>query len=147
MKLNWGSGIAIFYSLFVVVMIMMVVKSTQNKAHMVQDNYYKKDLNYEEFRQKRQNGMAYKNLLNINYDQSDRLILISFPKQMAEAKGELKLFRPSNQYLDKNYPIRLDSNGKMFIQIEDNMVRGKWRVMLDWHFAGTNYYNEETIVI
>jgi len=147
MKLNWGSGIAIFYSLFVLVMITMVVKSTQNKAHMVQDNYYDKDLNYESFRQKRQNGMAYKNTLNINYNQSDRKILISFPEQLAEAKGELKLFRPSNQYLDKNYPIRLDSNGQMFIHVEDNMVRGKWRVMLDWQFAGTDYYNEETIVI
>lgn len=147
MKLNWGSGIAIFYSLFVVVMIMMVVKSAQNKAHMVQDNYYEKDLNYEEFRQKRQNGVAFQKVLNINYNQSEKKIHISFPEQLAEAKGELKLFRPSNQYLDKNYPIQLDSNGKMSIKVEDNMVRGKWRVMLDWHFAGMEYYNEETIVI
>jgi hypothetical protein len=147
MKLNWGSGIAIFYSLFVVVMITMVVKSTQNKVHMVQDNYYEKDLNYEEFRQKRQNGMAYQSLLDINYNQSDSKILISFPEQLADAKGELKLFRPSNQFLDINYPIQLDSNGQMYIQLKDNMVRGKWRVMLDWQFAGTDYYNEETIVI
>jgi len=147
MKLNWGSGIAIFYSLFVVVMITMVVKSTQNKVHMVQDNYYEKDLNYEEFRQKRQNGMAYQSLLDINYNQSDSKILISFPEQLADAKGELKLFRPSNQFLDINYTIQLDSNGQMYIQLKDNMVRGKWRVMLDWQFAGTDYYNEETIVI
>lgn len=47
MKLSWGTGIAIFYSVFVIVLVFVVVKSTSIDNALVTDDYYKKDLEYQ----------------------------------------------------------------------------------------------------
>ena len=147
MKINWGSGIAIFYSLFVIVMILMVVKSTQNKVHMVQDNYYDKDLNYEEFRLKRENGAVFKDSIRIDYQSKDNSVLIQFSETLAEAKGKILLFRPSNQFMDKQIELKLNDEASMRIPLEENTLRGKWKVQIDWNLDEKGFYNEEIIVI
>lgn len=147
MKINWGSGIAIFYTLFVVVMILMVVKSSQNKPRMVQKNYYEKDLNYEAFRQKRENGDKVKDLIDIQYQAGLNKVKISFPGNLQNIEGNVVMFRPSNEYLDKSYPLKLDSMGDMFIPLDKNTARGQWKLQIDWTTSDQEYYNEEVIII
>ena len=48
MKINWGTGIFIFYSLFVGALVFQLVKSFQYDNSLVVENYYEKDLNYQE---------------------------------------------------------------------------------------------------
>ena len=147
MKINWGSGIAIFYTLFVLAMVTMVVKSTQNKPRMVQENYYEKDLNYEDFRQKREMGQAVSHLIDIAYQSDLNNIKISFPKELAQSKGSVTMFRPSNQFLDKKYPLQLDSMGDMLIPLDNRTARGHWKIQIDWNNGIHDLYNEETIII
>ena len=146
MKINWGSGIAIFYSLFVLVMVFMVVKSTQNKTHLVQENYYNKDLNYESFRKKRENAKALKKPVTIKYRAKENTVQLAFPSDMASATGKVTLFRPSNKYLDKSYTIDLDEKSKMDIPLEKHMPGGLWKVQVDWEAQGEKYYTEENLV-
>ena len=147
MKINWGSGIAIFYTAFVIVMIGMVYMSTQNKTHLVQENYYKKDLNYEAFRQKRQNAANLDQKLSIAYDISDKAIELKFPPEMTSAEGKVSLFRPSNKYLDKSYELVIDSNGDFNIPLEKGLKKGLWTVQVDWTADNKAYYQEESIVL
>lgn len=147
MKINWGWSIAIFYSLFVIVMVFMVMKSTQNKPKMVQENYYEKDLNYEAFRQKRQNGAALKDLVNISYEARDRQLKISFPGNLENIEGDITMYRPSNQYLDKNFKLDLDSMGDMIIPLDKSLAPGKWKIQLDWKNESQEFFNEEIIII
>ena len=146
MKINWGSGIAIFYSLFVLVMIFMVIKSTQNKSHLVQENYYNKDLNYESFRQKRENASALDNPVGIKYISKQNSVELEFPQDMPEVSGKVTLFRPSNKFLDKTYTIKLDNTSKMNIPLEKHMPGGLWKVQVDWETKGKKYYTEENLV-
>jgi hypothetical protein len=48
MKLNWGTGIAIFYGLFMVIMITFVVMSRNVDHSLVMEDYYEADINYQE---------------------------------------------------------------------------------------------------
>ena len=145
MKFNWGTGIAIFYSCFVIVMVSMVILSAQNKVHLVQDNYYDKDLNYESFRQKRQNASQLADQITIQFLQSQRLIQVEFPKQMKKATGTLILFRPSNKFLDKKYNLQLNEKMQMNIPLDNTIRPGLWHVQIDWENEGVNYFKEETI--
>ncbi len=147
MKMNWGKGIAIFYSCFVLVMLFMVVKSSQNNVHLVQDNYYEKDLNYEAFRKKRQNASDLKKPVVVKYNPSIKNIEFTFPDNMAEASGKIALFRPSNKHLDLSYDIHLDKNARMHIGIKDNTEKGLWYVQIDWKHLGKEYYSEESIIL
>jgi nitrogen fixation protein FixH len=147
MKLNWGTGIAIFYSLFVLVMVFMVIKSAQNQSHLVQENYYRKDLNYESFRQKRENAQNMAEQVTIQYLSNQSQIRLQFPSDMATASGEIAMYRPSNKFLDKKLKLVLDKNGQMLIPVTKEMAKGLWKIQLDWENENRLYYCEENIVI
>ncbi len=147
MKINWGTGIAIFYSCFVAIMIFMVVKSSQNNVHLVQENYYQKDLGYEEFRSKRQNSTELSTPVTIKLNNDQNTMEFSFPKDMKEVKGKLLFFRPSNKYMDKTYDLKLDGNSKMILPLDATIPSGLWRIKIDWESQGKYFYKEESIVI
>ncbi|NNE27701.1 MAG: FixH family protein [Saprospiraceae bacterium] len=147
MKINWGSGIAIFYTAFVIAMLSMVYMSTQNKSHLVQENYYKKDLNYEAFRLKRQNAANLEQKLDIQFKHSDNAIALNFPPDMLEAQGKVSLFRPSDKYQDVSYELNIDSNGAFVIPVEKGLKNGLWTVKVDWASGDKEYYQEESIVL
>lgn len=142
MKFNWGTGIAIFYSLFVIAMVSMVFKSCNNKSDLVEEEYYQKDLGYEEFRIKRANADKLKSEITANYISTANSLMIIFPRSLDKPKGEIKLYRPSNKFLDKTYIIRLDSTNTMNIPMIPNFSKGLWKVQLDWKSNGTPYYKE-----
>lgn len=147
MKLNWGTGIAIFYSCFVLVMIFMVIKSAQNQSHLVQEHYYQKDLNYESFRQKRQNATNMSEQVKINFAASQKAIHITFPDQMVGATGKVSLYRPSNKFLDKSFDLKLNEQSSMSIPVPKEMAKGLWKVQVDWSSKGKQYYSEENLVL
>ena len=47
MKFNWGTGIFLFYTFFAVTLFFQVYQSTQYDNHLVVDNYYEKDIQYQ----------------------------------------------------------------------------------------------------
>jgi len=146
MKFNWGWGIAIFYTSFVVIMIGMVVYSTQNKVQLVQEEYYNKDLNYEAFRQKRQNADQLNKELQINYIASLEQLELIFPEKMKINEGTLTLFRPSNLYQDQKIRIQTDENNQMTLPT-NKLSKGKWKIQLNFESEGKAYYKEEVIAL
>ncbi|MBX2814504.1 MAG: FixH family protein [Saprospiraceae bacterium] len=147
MKLNWGTGIAIFYSLFVLAMISAVVKSCHNETHLVQENYYAKDLAYEGFRMARANARALSDPIMV--DQMGREALqVQFPKNMQNVKGEVHLFRPANKYQDKIVPIVLDDGNQMRVPLDEGTrSSGKWVLKVTWENDAVPYYHEEIVVL
>lgn len=147
MKLNWGQSIAVFYSIFVALMILMVVKSTQNRVHMVQENYYEKDLNYESFRQKRENGFTVDKNILVEYYKNNHSLAIKMPADINNIEGDLTLFRPSNQFMDKKYTLKLDNDGIMRIDLDRAIAKGKWTIQIDWNDGQQSFYNEKYLVL
>ena len=147
MKINWGTGIAIFYTLFVILMVGMVINSTRNKVELVQENYYQKDLNYEEFRLKRQNAAAMVAPIKVDYQQKNKSVRLQFPSSMSNATGQVTFFRPSNKSLDQKVDIVLNKEGMMNIPVNKSMIRGLWKVQLDWESDGKHFFTEESIVL
>ena len=145
MKLNWGTSIAIFYSLFMAIMIFMVIRATQDKVQLVQENYYDKDLNYEAFRVSRANAEALVEKINFEVFAEDRL-LISFPNEKTDVEGTVTLYRPADRNLDQKFTLDLDQENNMAIGTT-SLTKGLWRVRLDWNMHGKSYYQEEIITL
>ncbi len=144
--MNWGTGIAIFYTLFVMAMIGAVVKSCHSETHLVQENYYAQDLAYEEFRQARSNAQELQDPIKIELIDREKL-QIQFPQDMKSVKGEVQLFRPSNKYKDKIWPIALSEKNQMILALEDRSENsGKWIVKVRWENNAKDYYHEEVLV-
>ncbi len=144
MKLDWGQSIAIFYGLFMVIMISMVIMASRNQADLVQDNYYQKDLEYESFRKRRQNAAVLPDQVAIEV--SKQQLQVRFPENMHGIKGTLTLYRPSDRSLDRELPIDISEGNTMVIDIK-KLPGGLWRIMIDWEQAGKEYYQEEILTI
>ena len=146
MKINWGTGIAIFYALFVVIMIYMVVSASQNSVDPVQKNYYDKDLNYEAFRKSRENTILLDKEIDIKYQKSTENIEIHFPKEMTDISGQVTLYRPSNKFQDKHFKIFTNEHNAMVISTKE-LSSGLWRVLIDWNSGANSYFKEQRITL
>lgn len=144
MKLNWGTGIAAFYLLFMVVLISVVIKSRSYDHSLVTPDYYEEDLKYQKQYDKIANTMALETPLQINQEASK--VRIQFPKEMSQIDGEIWLFRPSNADQDFRLPIKVSGDNIMDIPTQA-MTQGNWKIKIDWQAGGQKFYKEQTIVL
>lgn len=140
MKLNWGGGIALFYSLFVVGMVSLVVASSRRDIGLVAKNYYDADLNAQKIHDERQNAAA-ENLRVENRPDRNRLEF-HFPKTLAgQPSGEIRFLRPSDARLDFSQNLVFDSLNVAAISTT-KMKPGLWRVTVSWQADGRDFLKE-----
>lgn len=147
MKFNWGTGIAIFYTVFVLAMVGAVIRSTQFDNSLVSDHYYADDLNYQRHYDKLTNSQSLKQDLEITKNKSAGLVELAFPTQMEDISGEIHFFCPSNSRLDFRLPIEINDQKQQAVPLEKLKKQGMWRVKVDWKAGETAYYKEVVITI
>lgn len=146
MKLNWGSGIAIFYTCFVLAFVFLVFKSTQYDNSLVSNDYYADDLKYQEHFDKLLNSSLLVQDLKIWNKTQKQEVELLFPAIGGEVKGEIHFFRPSDSKLDFKIAIKTDAENVQSIPT-NGLKQGLWKVKVDWQAAGKAFYTEEAIRI
>ncbi len=146
MKFNWGYGIALFYAVFMVVLLFFVFKSTTYDNSLVADDYYEKDLQYQSHYDKMVNSNSLTEEIVIAYNAEASQVELQFPKDMKEVKGTVHFFYPSSKHRDIIKKIKLDENGQMNISTK-NLVPGRWKIKLDWEDADKAYFKESEFVL
>ena len=145
MKFNWGTGIALFYTLFVLVLVFAVIKSTGVDHSLVTEDYYQKDLEYQSQIDREVNTQALEEDLKITFSDPERTIRLQFPGNLGDVKGTALFFRPSNKALDFEVPIQPNDTGQQLIPTK-GMLPGLWKVKVNWNAGGKEYYKEDTII-
>lgn len=146
MKLNWGSSIAIFYSLFVIVMVAMVFYSKSFDNSLVVDNYYEKDLQYQQHINKLQNNQTLPIDLKILEDKQNKLVNFQFPQGFENLGGEIQFYRADDKSKDFSLKVNTDARGAQAISYQ-SMLPGRWTVKVDWEGDGKSFYKEEVIIL
>ncbi|TXB60114.1 FixH family protein [Phaeodactylibacter luteus] len=144
MKINWGTGIAIFFSVFVLSLVYQVYRSTQYDHSLVSDQYYADDLRYQEHYDKLANAQSLEKDLQIRQPKPGETIEIAFPAQAGEAKGEIYFFCPADKSADFRLPVKPMGDGVQRVPVE-GLRPGLWKVKVDWEAGGKSYYKEQDI--
>jgi nitrogen fixation protein FixH len=147
MKINWGTGIAIFYTVFVLAMVTAVIRSTYFDNSLVSDNYYADDLNYQQHYDKLANSQALEKDLEIAQNKAAGLLELHFPGNLEDISGEIHFFCPSKSALDFRIPVQPDDKNQQVIPIEKLKKEGLWRVKVDWKAGKKPFYKETIITI
>lgn len=141
--MNWGKGILVTIILFVAfIMTLVVISVKQDDIHLVTENYYEKEIKYQE-QIEREKSAAQLSREVLLFDDASKVILLDLP---IGAKGELQLFRPSDARLDQLLPLEIKDAGKTSISL-NQLKPGYWRVKLTWVEDGVEYYEESKITI
>jgi nitrogen fixation protein FixH len=146
MKWNFGTGIALVYSVFALSMLAAAIRSTHYDVGLVKKDYYADDLNYQQHFNKIQNEKGSAERLQIEQDSEGTCIILHFPKNQSAPTGTVTLFRPSKVGIDQMLPIKTDGDDKMHFPIK-NLLRGAWKIQIDWTANGTAFYREENITL
>ncbi|NJN77278.1 MAG: hypothetical protein HC803_02260 [Saprospiraceae bacterium] len=144
--MSWGWKITILYGGFVAMMVTLVVLCTQQDIPLVTEDYYEKDLQYESHIVRVANSKQLAEDVKVVYNQKTQQVTVTFPNEMTDLKGEILCFRPSQEGLDFTLPIEnLKENTLIFGTSE--MLKGRWKVKIDWEGDGEIYYKETAVFI
>lgn len=147
MKWNWGTGIAIGMTSFIVFILYMVITMSTNKNYsydLVTEEYYAKTMVY-------QKEIDAENNLNslaegISGKRTENGWLLSFPAEITNEtiKGNVFLYRPSNQQLDFDLPLVL--SGSNLLIPDKNLIDGRWNITIDFKHNGKEFLYKNSIV-
>jgi len=144
MKINWGTGIAIFYSLFVILMITAVIKASQLGVPLVQDEYYSADINYEEFRQQRAKALGLENPPQIKLTKSNKLLNVKFDTAAVIDRASVHFYRPSDNVSDQKDQLSIKGKNVAEMNVA-HLKKGRWQMMLHWSQNGESYFWKEDL--
>ena len=146
--ISWPFGIAIIYGLFVILLLIYVVFSTYNTVDLVTEDYYAKELKYQEYIDRKNRTNTLKEGVIWDYSEKSQTIHLRFPATIdpAQISGKIVFFRPSDARLDNSISINPDTNGLQTLDIS-NLKQGMWRIKIFWKTNVAEYYNEDTVNI
>jgi len=145
-KFNWGTGIFIFLIIFFISIFWFVIFSFTVRQDLVEDDYYPKELEYEQQIQKQENL----NQLNeeIVVRKEGEFMYLKFPtiQNEDEIKGQILVYRPSDSRLDQTHFIKLDSLNEHPLNTS-KFLSGKYILKIGWTYQEKAFYQEITIFI
>jgi len=144
MKFNWGVGVFVLYSSFVILILFLVFKSFNTKVDLVTEDYYQQELKFQDKIDQKRNAAGLE--VGLKHEVSGSTIFFTFPPGHQSSEGTILVFRPSNKAYDKTFDIKLDENQKMVVTMENSLV-GLYKLKVDWSNRDTAYYVEEDIYL
>lgn len=143
MKFNWGHGIFLTIIICSSGILLLVYLSYQQKIDLVTEEYYPKELVYEDQISKIKNSNALAEKISI--ERKNDSLLLTFPKIAVTAdsiKGEIWFYFPSDKAEDKKMKIEPSENFIQSINLS-NFKAGKYEIIFDWRVEQTKYFQKE----
>ncbi|MDD8018943.1 MAG: FixH family protein [Bacteroidota bacterium] len=145
-KSLWGFWIVVSFIVFAGVTFTMVYISMNTNVDLVTDNYYEKELKYQQHIDMVKSTNSLSDQIALNF--TPTTLVVSFPKIAERTKysGTMNFFRPSDKSKDFSKDIRIDSSYSQTIGT-DRMAKGMWRIKISWNVGNNQYYNEQPVII
>ncbi|MGY6647387.1 FixH family protein [Wenyingzhuangia sp. IMCC45574] len=148
MKINWGTGIVLFFAAFISFILFFVVKTFTQKQYdydLVSEAYYEEELKFQNTIDHASNANKLENQVVITA--GNKLLQIEIPNVDKDViEGQIQFYRPSNDKLD--FVKAIDSEQNTFVFTADDLVTGRWNVTVTWSYASNpyeTYYKKESI--
>ncbi len=143
---NWGTGIVVALSLFILLILGFVFRMFYVDFHLVEKDYYPKELNYQQHMRKEQNAKALPQKVRLT--QEDNYVITHFPEMFKGKKiqGKILFYNVVNEKYDKAFPIHLDSANTARFLI-NQFVKGRYKVKIDYRVDTTSYFQELSITL
>ena len=142
--MNWGKGIVISFILFAAFIGVLVAVCVREDVNLVSKNYYADELAYQQQIERINNTLQLQEKPDINV--VNGVMEVKFNQFNAMEEGEIKLFRPSDVRLDKQFKL-LPSDQKAQQFDVRALPAGMYRIKMLWSMNGKEYYIENVITL
>jgi nitrogen fixation protein FixH len=144
----WAVGVTALVGAFILLMAVCVIIASRQDYQLVEADYYKRGLDYQQRIDNLNRANALATDLSITYAADAQTVELGYPPAPHHdgSDGTIVLYRPSEARWDRTYRVAPDSAGRQVIDISD-LPPGLWRVKVDWSGGGDRYYAETALVI
>ncbi len=138
--MNWGKKIAVLYIGFIIMIGFLVYKSTQQNTDLVSDDYYKKEIAYQQIIDANANNKAL--ATNPLITHNEQFIHIQFPSTLHDQliTGIIELYNAANAKNDTSISFST-SNDSVSIAL-NNIKKGNYTAKIQYASERINYYSE-----
>lgn len=140
--MSWGKWIIISFALFAIFISILAAICMRQDISLVSKTYYEDELKYEDQIQCINRTSQLKAKPKISFSE-DRLE-IHFNSYDHIERGEVKLFRPSDIGLDKEFTFQPASNTEQKFDLT-LLPKGMYKAKVSWKMNGEEYYLEKII--
>jgi hypothetical protein len=142
--MNWGHKITILFSGFVALIVFMVISAFRQDIDLVSEDYYEKEIKYQEQIEKLENADNVKD--EISFIQKGDELILAFKNPINNESGTIVFFRPSDPKKDLKEILTLNKNHEQYFERE-KFIPGYYKIQIDWVAKGKKYYVEKDIFI
>ncbi len=143
--MNWGTKIIIVYILFVMGIMFLIFKSSNQNIDLVTPDYYAKELVYQNTIEARNRTNALSEQIKVN--QLDSFIIIQLPIEMSTkmVKASITLYCPSDKQKDVHFN-QGTRNAIINLPIS-TVAKGYYELQIDWTANEQRYYYEDKLIL
>jgi len=144
--MNWGNRLVIVFLFFGAGMGYLVYRSMNTDFELVESDYYKQELRYQNVIDEHNSASALSAPVNI--EQKDGALLLQFPEEMKNKSltGELYFYCAYDSKKDKRLALQSDSNGQQTVPA-GVILPGSYTVKIKWNNGEKSYYAEQNLSI
>lgn len=145
-KANWGNGIAMLYTGFVLGILGLVALTTTQRVDLVSEDYYALELDFQNKINKTHRAQALTTPLA--WEMTDNSLEIKYPVefQRQDLAGKVRFYCPSDNSKDQDFAIMPNAQNQQTIPL--SKVRGgRYLLQFDWKNGETTYWNEGAVVV
>jgi hypothetical protein len=143
MKLNWGHKIILVFLVFVIGMLFLVYKSSQQKMDLVQKDYYADELKYQEVINASKNAKEIGGELKVIRKGGHLLISLPAGLHSGSVKGIAHLYYAADENKDISKSFTT-STGEFEMELF-TMMNGNYTLKLNLEWSGKEYYYEQKL--
>ncbi len=126
--MNFGHGIIIAMSAFIIFILTLVFSFLRQDVDLEYNDYYSRELVFNETKEATENGMPYLNGLQI--ESAEGQLTLFFNEHFPQfEQAELHFYRADNASLDQNITI---PQGRLHQFPLDKFKSGKYELRMDW---------------
>ena len=144
--MNWGNKLLLAFLAFGVGMFYLVYRSVNTNYELVEKDYYKKELRYQQVIDgtTRANRLG----LEVTIEQTDLEISIRLPDEMKEKKitGDIWFYCTYDEKKDRKFNLQTGPEGKQFIP-KGELAPGNYTGKISWNDQEHDYFTEKYVTI
>jgi nitrogen fixation protein FixH len=144
----WPVSIIVFFAIAVAGCVGFVVFCSRHPADLVAADYYDREIRYQgqidSLSRTRASGLK----ASVSVDAAQKSIVVRIPKEQLAGgvSGNIELYRPSSEKLDRKLALALGTDGRQTINASD-LPDGLWKVRVSWTADGQSYLLDEKVVL
>jgi len=135
MKMNWGTGLAIWLTVFVIAILTFVTFAFNQDVNLVNKEYYQKGVDFDHERDKRERGLSEENYFQIQQDEQFVILTIDSNFFSKITDVEAYFYRPSDRREDKHITF---SSTQLSVPKTD-LIQGRYELNILWNQNNTDY--------